>query len=387
MTKDAETLETYSGFLWDYVIIGAGPAGAMAAYLLAQRKQSVLLIDQSDFPRKKVCGGCFSSRALHELKLAGLEKLPQKLGAKPLHSLRLFSGKYSAQIAIPEGASLSRKQFDFALIQEAQKNGAIFFSKTKGVLKKETGPDAKIQLFQSGKEFEARAKAVLVCDGLLGESLKNFPTFQSEVSSGSLLGISACVPQSLIPVESGIIFMACGEAGYAGVVRQDNDEVEIAAAIKASALKAAGSPGACAEKTLSSAGLQPSLNLQDIVWQGTAPLSRKRIKLAGPRFFILGDASGYVEPFTGEGIYWSLLQARKLVSLLQTTNFIWDEKLQARWQKLYSEVMSHRKKICRMITLTLRHPCLCRMLISLLNNFPGLAAPWVKFIHGAADEK
>ena len=101
MIPNHESLAAPESHLWDFAVIGAGPAGAMAAYLLARQNQSVLLIDQAEFPRKKVCGGCFSSRALSELKLAGLHNLMEKLGAKPIHSLTLISGKYSAQIPLP----------------------------------------------------------------------------------------------------------------------------------------------------------------------------------------------------------------------------------------------------------------------------------------------
>ena len=45
-------------------VIGAGPAGAMAAYELARRSFRVLLVDKSEFPRPKVCGCCLNGQAL-----------------------------------------------------------------------------------------------------------------------------------------------------------------------------------------------------------------------------------------------------------------------------------------------------------------------------------
>lgn len=372
--------------LWDAIIIGAGPAGAMAAYLLAQKKQSVLLIDQSDFPRKKVCGGCFSNRALHELKLAGLNGLMEKPGAKPIRVLTLISGRHTARIPLPTGASLSRNQFDFSLIQAAQKEGAIFFSKTKGVLKNNSGPDARVQILQNGQESEAVAKRVLICDGLMGESLKNFPAYLSRVAPGSLIGISAVLNEDSIPLDDGAVFMACSKNGYVGSIRQEDGKIELAAAVQPLFLKSAGTAGACAEKILSACGIKSKLNLSDAQWQGTPPLLRNRSRLSGPHFFILGDASGYIEPFTGEGIYWALLQARKLVSLLQEHHFIQNEKLGSEWEQLHFKIMNQRKKICRAVTLILRSPFLCQCIIRVLNRFPLLAAPLVRSIHGKTDE-
>ncbi len=382
MISSAELIELYRGRVWDFVIIGAGPAGAMAACLLARQKQTVLLIDQSDFPRKKVCGGCFSSRALHELKLAGLHHLMESLGAKPLRVLRLISGKHTARIPLPAGASLSRNQFDFALIQAAQKEGAVFFPKTKGILKKKFAPDARVQIIQTGQESETTAKTVLICDGLMGESLKNFPAYLSQASRGSLIGISAVLNEDSVALEEGTVFMACSRNGYVGSVRQEDGKIELAAAVQHLFLKSAGTAGACAEKILSASGIQSKLNLEDVQWQGTPPLLRNRTRLSGPNFFILGDAAGYVEPFTGEGIYWALLQARKLVALLQGRHFSRDEKLGGEWQRIYFELMSQRKKICRAVTLILRSPFLCQLVIRVLNRFPLLATPLVRSIHG-----
>ena len=52
---------------WDAVIIGAGPAGAMAAHELARAGHSVLLIEKSKWPRWKVCGCCLNLNALDAL--------------------------------------------------------------------------------------------------------------------------------------------------------------------------------------------------------------------------------------------------------------------------------------------------------------------------------
>ncbi|MFM7549142.1 MAG: NAD(P)/FAD-dependent oxidoreductase, partial [Cyanobacteriota bacterium] len=42
---------------WDVAVVGAGAAGASAAFHLAHAGHSVLLLDQARFPRSKPCGG------------------------------------------------------------------------------------------------------------------------------------------------------------------------------------------------------------------------------------------------------------------------------------------------------------------------------------------
>ena len=51
--------------------------------------------------------------------------------------------------------------------------------------------------------------------------------------------------------------------------------------------------------------------LLDVQWHGTPGLTRRTRPLARDRLFYLGDAAGYVEPFTGEGIAWALSRRRR----------------------------------------------------------------------------
>jgi geranylgeranyl reductase family protein len=54
----------YARMQFDIIIVGSGPAGSYAAYLLAKRGARVGLIDKAHFPREKPCGGALSRKAL-----------------------------------------------------------------------------------------------------------------------------------------------------------------------------------------------------------------------------------------------------------------------------------------------------------------------------------
>src|SRR5438132_14182323 len=77
---------------WDVVVIGAGPAGAMAARQLARMGKSVLLVDKAYFPRWKVCGCCLNAGALATLRAAGLGKLATQCGAGAIQNVLLSAG-------------------------------------------------------------------------------------------------------------------------------------------------------------------------------------------------------------------------------------------------------------------------------------------------------
>ena len=72
---------TDAGETWDAVVVGAGPAGAVAARELARRGHRVLLAERAKFPRGKVCGCCLNEHTLSALAAAGLGDLPARLDA------------------------------------------------------------------------------------------------------------------------------------------------------------------------------------------------------------------------------------------------------------------------------------------------------------------
>src|SRR5512132_1647151 len=57
---------------WEVVVVGAGPAGSMAALHLAKRGHRTLLLDKDTFPRDKVCGDALIPDTIRSLKRSGL---------------------------------------------------------------------------------------------------------------------------------------------------------------------------------------------------------------------------------------------------------------------------------------------------------------------------
>jgi menaquinone-9 beta-reductase len=115
---------------WDVIVVGAGPAGAMAAYELAGHSLKVLLVDKSEFPRAKVCGCCLNGQTLAMLRARGLGHLIQ--GAIPLRRVLLACSGHQAVIPLPNGVALSRQTLDMRLVDTAVQKGATFLPGTTG---------------------------------------------------------------------------------------------------------------------------------------------------------------------------------------------------------------------------------------------------------------
>src|SRR3954463_14948884 len=98
----------------EVVVIGAGPAGSVAALLLAQKGISVTLIEQHRFPREKVCGECVSALGWGVLERLGLARRLIEAGAVKMGKgiLHARSGR-RAKIALPGAMwGISRALFD-----------------------------------------------------------------------------------------------------------------------------------------------------------------------------------------------------------------------------------------------------------------------------------
>lgn len=87
----------------DVIVVGAGPGGAATAILLAERGLSVLVLDRARFPRPRVCGEYLSPEAARVLDRLGVLKALDAAGAVALHGMRItapggraVTGRYGA---------------------------------------------------------------------------------------------------------------------------------------------------------------------------------------------------------------------------------------------------------------------------------------------------
>jgi flavin-dependent dehydrogenase len=108
----------------DALIIGAGPAGSLAALLLARAGLRVTLVEQHAFPRDKVCGECLSALGIQVLSRCKLTDLP--LSPVPLTRAFIHAPDGSScQVRLPHPMwGLSRSVLDNHLLTMAKAAGA-----------------------------------------------------------------------------------------------------------------------------------------------------------------------------------------------------------------------------------------------------------------------
>ena len=368
--------------LWDAVVVGAGPAGALAARELARRGVSVLLVDRATFPRYKVCGGCLNPRSLHVLERVGLGNLVQRLGAVPLTRFQVATNRRRAELLLPTGAGVSREAFDTALVQQAISTGVAFISGVAAALLPVKGDDQRraLQLHSRGSDQHVDARVVVAANGLSGGLSGKADSSQAWIP-GSRIGAGVMIADRTAGYAPGTIYMACGVDGYVGQVVVEDGRIDMAAALDPVAVKHAGGMGQLVEAILTQAGHPLHPGLTDLPWKGTPRLTRQAPTLGGHRLFIVGDAAGYIEPFTGEGMAWAMAGAARLAPLAIQAIRHWDNDLLKRWQTIYRREVARRQVICRTTARVLRRPKLTNFLVGGLARAPWLAYPVVQMMY------
>ena len=301
-------------------IVGAGPAGAWAAYQLARRGARVTMFDHSH-PREKPCGGGVTGRAL-ALVAGALAEVPARGGLRrggvcgvgnnelPLAVATIRTARFTdsvnntqAVVPLAERALLvaSRSAFDAALLNAAVRAGASL----------NTARVVDVTIGASSIDVHTRETA-WAADFLIGADGANSIVRRRagrRVSREQLSMATGFFAQGVTSDEI-VIEMVADPPGYIwSFPRPDHLAIGICAQADAGArpeaLRARAAAWVRARRLADGAPLIPyswpipSLGSRDLASQ----------QIAGARWCLVGDAAGLVDPITREGIYFALASA------------------------------------------------------------------------------
>lgn len=335
---------------WDVLVIGAGPAGAVAASTTASHGARTLLVERQRFPRPKVCGGCLAPAGVRVLQERGLGGALARAGAQTVSALRLQARGVSARLPIKPYVTVDRSSFDAALAAEAQRCGVRWLDGVCAAV----GADGLVRLEGRDGAAQIQPAVVIVADGLGGSSLADREEFSWRIDRTSPVGVGAIVDEKPEHAAWDEITMVCGKGGYVGAAPIPGGRWTIAAALAPSLVRECGPAGAIA-RILGESGLRPP-EVARGAWRGAGNLTRGRRRVASGRVLIVGDASGYVEPLTGEGMSWAMACAARIAPYADAAAR--GEDVAAAWRRECASLLGPRRLVCRAVCALAARPAL-----------------------------
>jgi len=338
--------------IYDVIIVGAGPAGSTTAKFLAEKGANVLLIDKDKFPRDKPCGGGLPARVLEKYSYINNEKIIEAYS----YGGTLFSPSLKNKIDVKKespiiGTTL-RKIFDYELVKIAENSGAVFqdgkqvidvkiFDDKATIILKDGGSiDSKIIVGADGV-WSVIARKTGLCEKSLKMRLCFFQEFEVN---------EAVMDKYFTKSRNSYIHSRFQQtSGYGWVFPKkrhlniglgnlwsknydiDNKNIKKHYQVYINYLK--------------NNKLIPK-NLKPVKIKGGALPFYPLEKTYGNRIILVGDAGGFINPISGEGIYYAMtsgeIAAKVITEALEKkeTNAKFLSKFQKYWKKEFGKDLS-----------------------------------------------
>jgi geranylgeranyl reductase family protein len=313
----------------DLLVVGAGPAGSLAAVHAARAGMRVTLVERFRHPRPKACAEYASPRIVEELARAGIPGAAWRETAVPLDGMRVVVGGsgFDVRYADRRGArcawGLDRRGFDALLAAEAQHAGATLLEGWQlAAIERDQGGRVVAATIRDGSGTERRIgfDALVGADGARSRTARLLGV-ERPVRAPRRLGLIAHYAGIDALRHSGE--MHVGPGWYVGLAPTPGGELNVGMALPLhGAPSGAGGTRARFQAAITGipgveARLRNSRRLSPI--RGASPIGHRVAEVAGPGWMLVGDAAGFIDPFTGEGIYRALRSARAAVDALTAT--------------------------------------------------------------------
>jgi len=155
-------LDTVLSVSWSAVIIGAGPAGAICALMLARAGHKVLVLDKHEFPRHKICGDQLIPDSLKLLERLGILDRVTPHGVAQ-DRIRVFSPGQIDILVPGRFLGIRRYELDHILMQTAVEAGATFAQGS--VVDIAPSPTGEAQVVVEDVASPLRARIVVLATG------------------------------------------------------------------------------------------------------------------------------------------------------------------------------------------------------------------------------
>lgn len=319
---------------YDAVVVGSGPAGATAAFLLARAGKRVAIVEKSAFPRRKVCGEFVSASTWPLLHALGVvDELAPEIG--PLvRRVGVFSGASKVTTLIEPrgdlvegGRAVSRDILDAVLLQRAEDEGAIVWQPFAVTAFASSGGrySCTVENREQGGQHVLEAPLIVAAHGSWEAGPLPTQQFRKRNAGSDLLGFKARFRGGAL--EGDLMPLLAFPGGYGGMVNTGGRRLSLSCCIRRDHLAAARArhPGGTAGDAVLAhimahcAGVADALSAAscDGKWLGAGPI-RPGIRTFGQGgVFAVGNAAAEAHPVVAEGISIAIQSAALLVEALK----------------------------------------------------------------------
>jgi menaquinone-9 beta-reductase len=303
----------------DVAVVGGGPAGALSAMLLARQGREVVLLERAPRWRWRACGVFASPASVTALRRLGVTDADLAGLARPVGAMRVetprgarFPLTYGGSGALADSAvGFDRGALDPHLLDLARAAGADV--REGATVTRLTLDEPRGRLTVSGGDAganEIQARMIVGADGI-----RSLVARTAGVARRSPIGPRAALTFHIPdPIPSSDARMVVIEDGYVGLAPVPGDRLNVGIVLGRSwfgPLRNGGAP-AVARQILARVLAGPDPDRGEAVLDrvvGITPLGHGVSRRAGGNWVLVGDAAGFLDPFTGEGLHRAIVAA------------------------------------------------------------------------------
>lgn len=354
------------GPMVDVAIIGAGPAGCLAAIQLAGHGLAVVMVEQQHFPRDKVCGEMLSDLGQHVLDRAGIWNEIHLSGAVKISRSYIYAidGR-SAKLPLPRPMwGISRWKMDAILLNAARRAGVKVCQPARCEQVRAGRPvEVLIRDLRNNQPLRLEASFVLVADGKGAIGLSR-PTPTGD------LGVKAHFNAVDGPADAVELFGVRGH--YIGLGPIENRQWNLAMSVPAHRLRKWGGDAQMLlrqcmnDHPMLRRRLEKANRLSE--WK-ISPVPRFAVQPRWPeRVIPVGNAAAALEPIGGEGMGLALRSAELAATAVESSLQNRAPFDPAGLKREYQQLWTTRRIACRAAAMVVSQPGLCGIAASLLRG-------------------